>query len=129
MSTIEEREEYLRNPFFTKHIYVLFALNIIFGCCSKYKEYWEDRHTGNRWLASIWSVSPHKQPPLDLSELKDVTIEFPSAYPVEVEHPIHYTESQHKVRRLKPNLDRQVEYHKGQSREEFVELHKRESEI
>lgn len=100
MSTIEEREAYLNNPFFTKHIYgdytpfyititvctifgvILFALNIIFGCCSKYKQYWEDRHTGNRFLVSLYTVSPHKNPPLDLSELQNVTIDYPSAYPV-----------------------------------------------
>ncbi|XP_067003270.1 uncharacterized protein [Anabrus simplex] len=48
----------------------LFLLNIIFGCCSKYKEYWEDGNTGNRWLVSIWTKTPHQQPPLDITELE-----------------------------------------------------------
>lgn len=91
MSTLDEREAYKNNPYFTGHIYGNFSpfyvtiavcavvlgsiiiLNIILGCCSKYREYWQDRHTGNRWLVSIWSATPHKQPPLDLTELKDVS--------------------------------------------------------
>lgn len=88
MSKIEERDDYLKNPFFTKHEYgdfspfyitiaictvilgAIIILNIICCCCSKYAEYWQDRHTGNRWLVSIWSATPHKQPPLDLTELE-----------------------------------------------------------
>lgn len=64
MTTIEERSEYLKNPFFEKHIYgdwspfyktitvcmvfivVLLVLNLLFGCVSKYKDYWQDRNTG-----------------------------------------------------------------------------------
>lgn len=90
MSTIEERSEYLNNPYFTKHIYgdftafyvtigicsvflaVLILVNILFGCCSKYKDYWQDRHTGNRFLVSLWTSTAHKQPPLDLHELEGV---------------------------------------------------------
>nr|XP_029722572.1 uncharacterized protein LOC109420285 [Aedes albopictus]XP_029722573.1 uncharacterized protein LOC109420285 [Aedes albopictus] len=90
MSTIDERTAYLENPYFKGHVYgnfnpfyvtiaictllgvFIFVLNIICGCCSKHKQYWQDRHTGNRWLVSIWSATPHKQPPLDLTELKDV---------------------------------------------------------
>lgn len=118
MSTIEERSEYLQNPFFTKHVYgdftsfyititvctvfgiFLFALNLICGCCSKHKSYWNDRYTGdykrflwnafiwklivsgNRWLVSLWTATPHKQPPLDLTELEDIEIEYPNSYPV-----------------------------------------------
>jgi hypothetical protein len=100
MSTIEERTLYLNNTFWQGHIYgdytpfyititictifavLLFILNIVFGCCSEHKSYWEDRHTGNRWLVSLWTVSPHKNPPIDLNELKDVHIEYPSIYPV-----------------------------------------------
>lgn len=48
----------------------LFLLNIVFGCCSRYKEYWQDGNTGNRWLVPIWTKTPHKQPPLDLTELE-----------------------------------------------------------
>jgi len=92
MSTIEdERKAYLSNPYFTGHIYGSFKpfyvtisictvvllsiiiLNIILGCCSKHRKYWQDRHTGNRWLVSIWSSTPHKQSPLDFTELKDAS--------------------------------------------------------
>lgn len=92
MTTIEERSAYLNNPFLTQPIYgnyspfyvtigvcatilaVIFVLNIVLGCCSRHKDYWQDRHTGNRWLVSIWSATPHQQPPLDLTELKDVSV-------------------------------------------------------
>lgn len=65
MTTIEERSEYLKNPFLGRPIYgdfspfyttiavcsvfcaVVFILNIVIGCCSKHKQYWQDRHTGN----------------------------------------------------------------------------------
>ena len=74
---------------------------------------------GNRWIVSLWTTTPHKQPPLDLTELKDVKIEYPSAVRGETEQRIEYT---------------QVTHHKSKRggsgyREEFVELHKRESEI
>lgn len=103
MVTIEEREAYLRNPFFKEEdrikgdftpFYItiaactllalfLFVLNLICGCCSKYREYWNDRHTGNRWLVTIFTTSPHKSPPLDLEELANVKIDYPkSFYPV-----------------------------------------------
>lgn len=90
MSTIDERSYYKNNPYFTGHIYgnftpfyatiavctvigvLVLLLNIICTCCSKYKHYWTDRHTGNRWLVSIWSATPHKQPPLDYTELEVV---------------------------------------------------------
>lgn len=91
MSTLDERSAYIKNPFFTGHIYGNFSpfyvtiavctvvlgsiiiLNIIFGCCSKHRQYWQDRHTGNRWLVTIWSATPHNQPPLDFTELKDAS--------------------------------------------------------
>lgn len=92
MSTIEEeRKAYINNPYFTGPIYGSFKpfyvtiaictvvlgsiiiLNIILGCCSKHRKYWQDRHTGNRWLVSIWSSTPHKQPPLDFTELQDAS--------------------------------------------------------
>ncbi|KAJ9591019.1 hypothetical protein L9F63_027775 [Diploptera punctata] len=40
----------------------LFLLNIIL-CCSRYKKYWQDSNTGNRWILPIWTKTPHKQPP------------------------------------------------------------------
>lgn len=73
MSTIEERTAYLDNPYFTKHIYgdfttfyvviticaifgvFLAAVNIICGCCSKHRQYWQDRHTGEWFLITLFS--------------------------------------------------------------------------
>lgn len=97
MTTIEERSEYLNNPFFTKHLYgdwspfyrtiavcslfcaIIFILNLVIGCCSKYREYWQDRHTGNRWIVSLWTATPHKNPPLDLTELEEVGPFYPKS--------------------------------------------------
>lgn len=63
MSILDEREDYLKNPFFVKHEYgdftpfyvtvticsLLFAflciLNIGF-CCSRHRYYWQSPHTG-----------------------------------------------------------------------------------
>lgn len=97
MTTIEERSEYLNNPFFEKHLYgdwspfyrtiaacslfclVVFVLNIVLGCCSKHRQYWQDRHTGNRWIVSLWTATPHNQPPLDLTELEEVGSFYPKS--------------------------------------------------
>lgn len=66
MTTIEERSEYLKNPYLGKPLYgdfgpfyktiavcsvfcaIIFILNIVIGCCSKHKQYWQDRHTGKK---------------------------------------------------------------------------------
>lgn len=100
MSTVEERTAYLDNPFFEKHVYgdftsfyititictvfgiFLFALNLICGCCSKHRVYWNDRFTGNRWIVALFTATAHKQPPLDLSELENVHIDYPNKYSV-----------------------------------------------
>jgi len=147
MSTIEERTAYEKNPYFTGHIYGNFSpfyatiavcsvvlgsiliINIVLGCCSKHRKYWQDRHTGNRWLVSIWSATPHLQPPLDLTELKDASY-FQSLYPKQQgfhediesqEVPIH--QAQRPPRPEGRSLQQQ------QQREEYVELQKRESDI
>lgn len=143
MSTIDERVAYLENPYFKGHLYgnfnpfyvtiaictvlgvFIFVLNIICGCCSKHRQYWQDRHTGNRWLISIWSATPHKQPPLDLTELKDAR-SFQPVNP-DIERPVEYTVSHHR-----PQHQPQQQYGRGAGgyREEYVELHaKRESDI
>lgn len=152
MSTIDERTAYLDNPYFKGHIYgnfnpfyatiavctalgvFIFLLNVICCCCSRHRGYWKDRHTGNRWLVSIWSVTPHKNPPLDLTELKDVR-SFQPVNP-DIERPVEYTVSHHR-----PQHQQQYYHHQqqpyGGSRggggggypEEYVELHKRESDI
>jgi len=158
MSTVEERSEYLQNPFWDpdKKIYgdftafyitiaictvlgvFLFALNLICGCCSKHKGYWNDRWTGNRWIVALFTATPHKQPPLDLTELEDVEIEYPNKYPGEIEKLEYKEKPVQKTRRGfgSATETRPIEYtavsHKpvrGSRQEEFVELHKRESEI
>jgi len=147
MSTIEERTAYEKNPYFTGHIYGNFSpfyvtiaictailgsiiiLNIILGCCSKHRKYWQDRHTGNRWLVSIWSSTPHNQPPLDFTELKDASY-FQQFHPpaqifnVDVEAqevPIHQPQ--------RPPRPEGRSLHQQRQREEYVELQKRESDI
>ncbi|KAH8397546.1 hypothetical protein KR222_009109 [Zaprionus bogoriensis] len=156
MSTIEdERKAYIKNPYFTGPIYgsytpfyvtiaictvvlgSIIILNIILGCCSKHRKYWQDRHTGNRWLVSIWSSTPHKQPPLDFTELKDASYfhrfhptthqqVFPEdiAIPVDDLEPIH--PSHHQQRPPRPE-GRSLQHQR--QREEYVELQKRESDI
>uniref|UniRef100_A0A6P4E7K3 Uncharacterized protein LOC108037376 n=1 Tax=Drosophila rhopaloa TaxID=1041015 RepID=A0A6P4E7K3_DRORH len=163
MSTIEEeRKAYEKNPYFTGHIYGSFSpfyvtiaictvvlgtiiiLNIILGCCSKHRKYWQDRHTGNRWLVSIWSATPHNQPPLDLTELKDasyfsrlhptthqqvfpddVLIGVDDLEPVHSPHHHHQQQQQHQ----RPPRPEGRTLHQQRQREEYVELQKRESDI
>lgn len=147
MSTIEERTAYLKNPFLTKAIYgdfspfyitigictvigiSIFVLNIVLGCCSKHREYWQDRHTGNRWLVSIWTATPHKQPPLDLTELEDVRIHETLS---SVEYAVDSERTKFHHTPLQPQFSRppraSPQHHHRQ--EEFLELHpKRESDI
>lgn len=66
---------------------------------------------GNRYIQSLWTVLPHKTPPLDLSELESVHITHQIVKPEVVEY--HDTESQGK----------------GSNSQEYLEMHKRESEI
>ena len=65
MSILDEREDYLKNPYFVKHEYgdftpfyvtvticsFIFAflciLNIGFCWCSRHRNYWQSPHTGN----------------------------------------------------------------------------------
>lgn len=64
MSILDERDDYLKNPYFKGHEYgdftafyvtialctalggVLFILNIVFCWCTRHREYWQNRHTG-----------------------------------------------------------------------------------
>ncbi|KYQ50847.1 hypothetical protein ALC60_09986 [Trachymyrmex zeteki] len=138
MSILDERDEYLKNPYFKEHLYgdftafyvtialctvlgvFLFILNIVFCWCSRHREYWQDRNSGdvlscwdlgNRWIQPLWTVLPHKTPPLDLSELEPGLIKYP-----QVRHEI-------------------VQYHDPESQgttpqpQEYMEMQKRESEI
>ncbi|KAJ8950632.1 hypothetical protein NQ318_010831 [Aromia moschata] len=96
-SVIEERYAYLKSPYFKKHEYSdfkpfyiaiaictvigfsLFILNIVLGCCSRYSGYWNDKHTGNRWIVSLWTSTPHKQPALDYTELEEIHVPLRAA--------------------------------------------------
>ncbi|KAJ2954032.1 hypothetical protein O0L34_g2243 [Tuta absoluta] len=103
---------------------LILILNVV-CCCSRYSDYWLDRHTGNRWIVSIWSSTPHKQPPLDFTELEstytsipNTQIQYVHSFPEEYEE--HKSES-----RVPASFSRQP----LTSSQEFVELHKRESDI
>ncbi|XP_012285165.1 uncharacterized protein LOC105702279 [Orussus abietinus] len=129
MSILDERKEYLNNPFFEKHEYgdftpfyititicsviggFLFILNVAFCWCSRHREYWQDRHTGNRWIQSMWTVTPHKNPPLDLSELESGIATFSQT---------HHEVVQYQQPESQPGTPQPREY---------MELQKRESEI
>ncbi|XP_017063385.1 uncharacterized protein LOC108102745 [Drosophila eugracilis] len=161
MSTIEEeRKAYEKNPYFTGHIYgdfspfyvtiaictvvlgTIIILNIILGCCSKHRKYWQDRHTGNRWLVSIWSATPHNQPPLDFTELKDASYfqgihptthqqVFPDDVVIGVDdlEPVHSAHHHHQQQHQRPPRPEGRTLHQQRQREEYVELQKRESDI
>lgn len=172
MSTIQDqRNEYENNPYFTGHIYgdfspfyvtiavctILFIsivlLNVVLGCCSRHRKYWQDKHTGNRWLVSLWSATPHLQPPLDLTELKDVTY-FQQFHPnfqqapqveqvfnddIEAQEPIRPPRQQQQQqeqqqplqhqRHIRPEGRGHIRQQREREREQFVELQKRESDI
>ncbi|CAH1179338.1 unnamed protein product [Phaedon cochleariae] len=122
-SVLDEREAYLNSPYFKKHEYgdftpfyiavtictilgvFIFLINIVLGCCSTHSRYWNDRHTGNRWIASLWTATPHKQPALDYTELQDISTQTPQ---VVYHHPPH-----------QPSAPPQ----------QYLELQKRESDI
>lgn len=146
MTTIEERTAFLENPFFTKPLYgnfspfyvtiaictvigvFLFVLNVVIGCCSRHSEYWQDRHTGNRWLVSLWTATPHKQPPIDLTELKDAGHFYTPRLQDDVEYISEYVPAQH--HREQARQHHHHHHHPSQHHEEeFVELQKRESDI
>ncbi|XP_043287311.1 uncharacterized protein wrm1 [Venturia canescens] len=138
MSVLDDQELYKNNTYFVKHepgdftpFYVaiticsvlggfLFILNIFFCWCSPYRQYWQDRHTGNRWIQSLWVSLPHKLPPLDLSELKPSSIPQQTHYPdsrLYYPHPEVTDEEAHY-----PHVA-------AQNAQEYMELHKRESDI
>lgn len=96
----------------------LLILNFV-CCCSKYSEYWLDRHTGNRWIVSVWSSTPHKQPPLDFAEL-----EHQFQYP----YIPYISEEYQEVHHHSENLS-SVSCQPLTSSQEYLELHKRESDI
>ncbi|XP_004929801.1 uncharacterized protein LOC114250024 [Bombyx mandarina] len=99
----------------------LLILNIV-CCCSRYSDYWLDRHTGNRWIVSIWSTTPHKQPPLDLTELniEKLPIQFVAPY---------HSDEYHEVLRHESDLPPSISRQPLTSSQEYLELQKRESDI
>lgn len=96
----------------------MIILNVICCWCSKHRDYWRDRHTGNRWIQSIWVSTPHKSPPLDLSEFESRIVEtrYPGEYyPTSEAGDVESAYFDSRVGTPQP--------------QEYMELHKRESEI
>ncbi|KAG6443146.1 uncharacterized protein LOC115455756 isoform X2 [Manduca sexta] len=98
----------------------LLILNIV-CCCSRYSDYWLDRHTGNRWLVSIWSATPHKQPPLDFTELNIDKVPIQVVLPPQTEEYLDIGRHESEL----TSISRQP----LTSSQEYLELHKRESDI
>ncbi|KAL0851703.1 hypothetical protein ABMA28_000029 [Loxostege sticticalis] len=100
---------------------LIIILNVI-CCCSRYSDYWLDRHTGNRWIVSIWSATPHKQPPLDFTELEGQHqhVQYVHQFHAEEYHDIHKRDTE-----FVPSVSQQP----LTSSQEYLELHKRESDI
>ncbi|XP_065171755.1 uncharacterized protein wrm1 [Atheta coriaria] len=143
---INERRAYLQSPYFKKHEYgdfspfyitvtvctiiaaIIIIINIV-GCCSKYSTYWNDRHTGNRWIVSLWTATPHLQPSLDYSELDPKFI--PSKVVTELPRDVtQYSDLEVEL----PSTHEQYQYEPRGSRQqpiEYLELHQksRESDI
>ncbi|XP_057671585.1 uncharacterized protein LOC130903484 [Diorhabda carinulata] len=123
-SILDHRYEYLNSKYFKKPEYgdftpfyitvticsiivlILILLNVVLGCCSRHSAYWQDRYTGNRWIVSLWTSTPHQQPSLDYTELQGIEIQKPIVY---------YSEHQPAT---SPKLPSQ-----------YLELQKRESDI
>ncbi|XP_026747629.1 uncharacterized protein LOC113508745 [Trichoplusia ni] len=100
----------------------LLILNIV-CCCSRYSDYWLDRHTGNRWIVSIWSATPHKQPPLDFTELES------NYSQVHYVHPYRDNSSDGRGDIPGHNIPSSISQQPLTSSQEYLELHKRESDI
>ncbi|XP_012263403.1 uncharacterized protein LOC105690293 [Athalia rosae] len=135
MSILEDREEYLKNPYFTGHEYgdfttfyiviticavigiILFVINSVFCWCSPWRDYWCDRHTGNRWIQSLWTNTPHKNPPLDLTELEAGLTT--------------YTRRQEQITQYHHSTAPEHHHHHQEvpHSQQYLELQKRESEI
>ncbi|CAA9998462.1 unnamed protein product [Nesidiocoris tenuis] len=109
----DDRTAYLKNPLAVSHAekgdftpfyvtitiftifgFALIVLNVFLCYCSKHRYYWQDPNTGNRWVLPIWTQTPFKQPPLDLTELEDVAADYPSRLPADSEYlELHKRES------------------------------------
>jgi len=42
---------------------IILLINIYCCCSERYKDYWLDNNTGNRWIFSVWTSSPKNQAP------------------------------------------------------------------
>ncbi|KAI8431099.1 hypothetical protein MSG28_001155 [Choristoneura fumiferana] len=98
---------------------LIIILNVV-CCCSRYSDYWLDRHTGNRWIVSIWSATPHKQPPLDFTELEANYKQVQYVQPFSTDY-----HEEHHPGDIPASISRQP----LTSSQEYLELHKRESDI
>ncbi|GJQ68617.1 hypothetical protein Trydic_g17166 [Trypoxylus dichotomus] len=106
-------------PFLT----IIIHLSIIQSCCSQHTQYWGDRHTGNRWIVSFWTATPHNQPALDYTELEHYIV--PHSVVVDSQkHPFEYSnvEFHHPT---EPEVQVQPEVVPAQ----YIEMKKRESDI
>lgn len=72
-----------------------------------------DIFLGNRWIQSLWTVSPHNNPPLDLSELEEGL----KVYKIVTHEEIQYH----------PEIIERPETH--YQPQQYMELQKRESDI
>ncbi|XP_022906867.1 uncharacterized protein [Onthophagus taurus] len=101
---------------------IIFIINIVLGCCSEYSEYWNDRHTGNRFIISLWTSTPHQQPPLDYTELN--TDHLPQIVLYETQ------EQTYQYSNVEYNQStEQVAQPKKESPTKYFEMQKRESDI
>lgn len=55
-----------KSPFHNLHLHFLHSI-VTDTCFNIILFYWD---LGNRWIQPLWTVLPHKTPPLDLSELE-----------------------------------------------------------
>lgn len=79
--------------------------------------------TGNRWIVSIWSATPHKQPPLDFTELES------NYSQVHYVHPYRDNSSDGRGDIPGHNIPSSISQQPLTSSQEYLELHKRESDI
>ncbi|KRT83484.1 hypothetical protein AMK59_3891 [Oryctes borbonicus] len=102
---------------------LLFLLNVMLGCCSQHTRYWGDRHTGNRWIISFWTATPHNQPALDYTELEHYAI--PHSVVVDSQkHPFEYSNVEFQHHPTEPEVEVQPEVPA-----QYIEMKKRESDI
>ncbi|KAK9701254.1 hypothetical protein QE152_g30744 [Popillia japonica] len=102
---------------------LLFLLNLVLGCCSQHTYYWGDRHTGNRWIVSLWTATPHNQPALDYTELEHHIVPH-SVVVHSPKHPFEYSNVEFQHHPVEPDIPTEPEVPA-----QYIEMKKRESDI